>query len=106
MLFDPKWEVQSKPDVFSLEGLIAWLETMPVDGKYSYFANCGCMFHQYFTAMGTTDLDWVGGWEIHLKDGSEVPLSEDFGFVAVKYPHTFGAALTRARSSLALQRGE
>lgn len=36
MLYNTKWEVQAKLDMLSLEGLIAWLETMPADLSYDY----------------------------------------------------------------------
>lgn len=94
MLYDPKWETKTKPDVFSLESLIAWLETMPADGTYNY-NNCdgGCLLDLYLaTATGKrsrpdpkTHWKTCGGGENYL-------------FIGRTKPQTFGAALSRARA--------
>lgn len=31
MLYDPKWEQQTKTDPYSLDNLIAWLEQQPAE---------------------------------------------------------------------------
>lgn len=100
MLYDPKWEVQTKPDVFSLESLITWLEKQPAKATYCYLDNGGCMLHQYFAAAGV-DAPWVGG--INYKDSANKShtLSYEFVKISFKDPHTFGAALDRARKALA-----
>lgn len=101
MLFDPKWEVQTKPDVLSLEGLIAWLETKPAQRAYDYL-NCEgqCLYGQYMAAHG---IPW-------RESGASAPglaPKERDHFCALVYrdvaddsPYTFGGALERARKAL------
>jgi hypothetical protein len=96
----PKVQPVAKPDVFSLESLIAWLEKQPADGVYCYLDNGGCLLHKYFTAMGVAKLDWVGGYNLHLNAGTAIPLTEAFEDISANLPHTFGAALIRARAAL------
>lgn len=95
MLYDPKWEQQTKADPLSLGSLIAWLETKDPDEGYSFW-NCegGCLIGQYLTAMGHpfrgetyADLSYV--------------MHKNFGdTVAIEHPRTFGGALARARGLL------
>jgi len=100
MLYDPNWApVETKPDVFSLDGLIAWLETRSVDGIYCYTDSGNCLLCQYFTANGFQGiaLDAFGfshdGWN------TEVRYPSIFNEVAIQHPRTFGAALERARAA-------
>lgn len=95
MLFDPKWEVQTKPDVFSLESLIAWLEKQPADRQYDYCLPGTCLVAQYLSANGvedstlsSEDLDRLG-WHDIAQDEDGLP--QDW---------TFGGALCRARKAL------
>ena len=94
MLYDPNWQKPKVADVFSLESLIAWLETKDPDAWYS-FNNCkgACMLDQYANAMRIprsftrySDLDRAFDGEAGYR-------------IAVERPHTFGAALTRARKA-------
>lgn len=84
---------QTKPDVFSLEGLIAWLETQPPLTRYNY-ADCNghCLIGQYLTAHG---YGWGNGYY-----GSFLTV-EDRVAIADNTRQTFGAALSRARALLA-----
>ena len=99
MPFDQGSFVETKPDVFSLEGLIAWLEKQPADQKYVWFSfsgNCngGRLIHQYLRANDrhpTYDYDQFAKCAGGRRADTEV---------AMRSPHTFGAALERA---LALQ---
>lgn len=100
MLYDKRWDkTEAKPDVFSLEGLIAWLEKQSPANSYCFFNNGGCLLHQYFTASAV-DIDWVGGYTYTLKGQPSEPLPEPFEDISADYPHTFGAALERARAAL------
>jgi hypothetical protein len=99
MLYDPKWEVKS--DVLSLESLIAWLETQPADKVYCYSNTGDCLHHQYFTAMGMVMKSGVGGTYVNLESGKRVYFSDGFIHTAAFEPHTFGAALDRAREAAA-----
>jgi hypothetical protein len=102
MLYDPKWEVETKPDVLSLEGLIAWLEKYPATRRYDYL-NCQgrCLYGQYMAAHG---IIWS---ESGASSPGMAPKERDvfcalvYDKVAYDAPHTFGAALSRARKALA-----
>ena len=103
MLYNKDWDkTHIKADPFSLESLIAWLEKQPTQGQYSYWDNCGCMFHRYLTAMGL-DVATVGGYSYTLRSAPKMflPLGTTFEDVAAETPHTFAAALDRARKALA-----
>lgn len=97
MLYDTRWDQNTETKVMkneplSLASLIAWLETMPLEQKYNY-ADCkgNCLIGQYLTSIGS---DMKSYWimsTVTLYRGSP-------GYVAATLPHTFGAALTRARA--------
>ena len=97
MLYDPKWEVQTKPDMFSLAGLIAWLETQDLDTKYTYDDPRACLICRYFGAMGFKRVSCDShGWDaIGRPDG---PLPLHFNTVAHgDCGGTYRAALAVAR---------
>ena len=105
------------PDVFSLDGLIAWLETQPADETYSYGCLGGCLIHQYLTARGLlVNLVGGAGWyddrrRYHIFPGDVAghQLSKvgpghgsPFNVVAIgaiePRGYTYGAALQRAHA--------
>ena len=88
------FEIETKPDVFSLEGLIAWLELQPPLTAYD-FLDCGgqCLIGRYLIA--TTGKMW----REHGLPWGHLPF--DLRMVAVGRGHTYGAALDRARELLA-----
>lgn len=98
MLYDPKWEVKADP--FSLESLIAWLEMQPGDKTYCYMDTGGCLLHQYLNAVGV-GVGSMGGTVYSLSSDPEtdITLPMPLRRVARTTPHTFGAALTRARAA-------
>lgn len=98
MLYDPKWEIETKVDPFKTESLIAWLETKRPEARYSYTCNGHCLLAQYFLAHGFKDVS-VTPYRLR-HDGQTVRFSFGFENVAVRFPRTFGAALERARSLL------
>lgn len=107
MLYDPKWEVQTKADPLSLGALIAWLEKQPANVEYCYIDNGHCLLAQYFTFCGFENV-MVGGlgeWScgpdrnFHKHESRQSP--PGFYGVAAEKPHTFGAALKRARAAAA-----
>lgn len=110
MLYDTRWDrTETKPDVFSLESLIAWLQKQPWNGKYEY-SNCReCLLTQYFLAMGYQNVEID---DLSLRhDGGKIALPSLFNAIALDkseifhrpgdYRWTFGAALDRARKALA-----
>jgi len=94
MLYDPKWQRQSDPA--ALTSLIAWLETMPPNGEYDW-ENCDgeCLIGVYGAATGL-------GAKWH--DVHSAYFERDELHIASDTPWTFGAALDRARATLASQR--
>lgn len=98
MLYDKRWDKpEVKADPFSLDSLIAWLEKQPADQPYCYENTGKCLHHQYFVAMGVALFGGVGGTRVKLKNGRSVDFSQGFIDTACDEPHTFGAALDRAR---------
>ena len=97
MLYDPKWEQQTKADPFTLHSLIAWLEKQPANEAYCYLSG-HCLFDQYFEGIGMP-VDGVGGTYIRFKSNPrlKVPLGI-LQNIPMYTPHTFGAALERARA--------
>ncbi len=95
MPFDSKDFVETKPDVFSLEGLIAWLETQDPATTYCWVDGGHCLLAQYAKAVGSTYLKVTVG----LNGGRH---GEPDG-IAILRPWTYGAALERARKLLAAQ---
>jgi len=91
-------KTETKADPFSLESLIAWLEKQPANKTYCYEDTGHCLHAQFFTAQG---INWscLGNVLVRI-DGyvRDIPLS--FQHTAQRHPHTFGAALKRARSHL------
>lgn len=104
MLYDPKWEQQTKADPHSVASLIAWLERKPAKQIYCYTDTGGCLLAQYFTAQGFKDVD-AGGWAhwSHMVDGNRVSMKAGpvFHQIAKAGARTFGAALERARAVIA-----
>lgn len=94
MLYDPKWEkTEVTTDPFSLDSLIAWLETQPAETEYNYTFPGSCMIAQYLEAskvknfsLSVTDLQ-RHGWH-HIAQGSWGEAGR----------WTFGGALIRARA--------
>jgi hypothetical protein len=91
---------ETKPDVFSLRGFLAWVEKMPREGEYD-FVDCsgGCLIHQYLKASGVANPlsndNYLRMNDISVRD-------DCFGLsVACLHPRTFGAAADRARAMLA-----
>lgn len=95
MLYNRNWEkTETKPDVFSLESLIAWLETMPADGTYDSSSIFRCLLTQWLLAAGCKDArneSWRLG---HVEPFCTVAaIGADRNRL-----RTFSAALSRARA--------
>jgi len=100
MPFDSKDFVETKPDVFSLEGLIAWLETQDPATRYDYGDVVLCALGQYTLAQGGSIIGGVRGYVIGEQS---IPCTFSDGLpdrlwkTVSENPHTYGAALERAR---------
>ena len=114
MLYDKRWDKpEVKADPFSLDSLIAWLEKQPGDETYCYIESGECLLTQYFTASGYNNVYmfttgfWHGqdqipghaGRDEAIEMGRYTPLPAGFDRIAHARPHTFGAALVRARKA-------
>lgn len=55
MLYDKKWDSQTRPAEPSLKGIIAWLETKDPKEEYNYCAS-DCAMAQYLKAIGQYEL--------------------------------------------------
>lgn len=90
---------EEKPDVFSLAGLIAWLETMPGAARYDYEDCSGaCLLAQYLQHHNEwPKYDFCKAYG-HMADigGADVLQNS----VAAPKPWTYGAALARARAAV------
>lgn len=103
MLYDPKWE---KPNVRSIESLIAWLEKQPCDGTYDFTEPSACLLAQYLKFHGATERH-----DYALGSGEAIAYFGDDGVIIHGMPGakgradratmwTFGAALERARAAM------
>jgi len=100
MLYDPKWDADTKADPFSLASLIAWLEKQPPGKTYCYTSNGKCMIARYLINLGHKDVH-VGGsgkWRSDRgRDSWEIAAKIAIGSWPDVEQWTFGAALERAR---------
>lgn len=100
MLYDPKWEQQTKADPFKLETLIAWLESQDPNQQYDYWDCKGrCLYGQYMTHHG---IPWseARASDVYREKGADpnkIYREWFYNKIAVTEPYTFGGALERAR---------
>lgn len=98
MLYDPKWEVETKPakaNPFDLKQFVGWLEAQPADKAYEW---CGhCLIEQYMVHLGFRPYHC---YTAENDAGHSIYFCLTQGGIAYLEPHTFGAALTRARAML------
>jgi len=96
MLYNKDWEkTHIKADPFSLESLIAWAEKQPTDKEYDFWCN-ECYLGQYFEDHGFK-INMIGTGTVTFSDSTCRELPRHFNRIAQTTPHTFGAALERAR---------
>jgi len=94
---DFKLPVETKPDVFSLEGLVAWLENQNPETEYRYSDSCGCLMGAYLKANNS--YVEIGG--ANPRFSFEVDYMEVLNPQRrLSYVGTYGAALARARALL------
>lgn len=91
MPFDGKNFTKAEPDVFSLDGLIAWLEHQPGERTYNWASCDRCLVAQYLRAVTGKPHpknEWI----------FSNALGRHWGYfdIAGERPYTFGAALRRA----------
>ena len=98
MLYDPKWEQQTRADPFSLESLITWLERQGPRQTYRFDQPAVCLVGQWIRAMGLVAEKDVGRISANLVTARSV-----FAPIVFRRPQTFAAALRRARAQRPLQ---
>jgi hypothetical protein len=96
MLYDKRWD--AKTDVFSVESLVAWLEKQQPTAEYDFWC-LKCLLGRYFTDAGF-DLRMIGTGSFTLSNGEQIQLPPNFNHISLVEPHTYGAALERARKAL------
>ena len=99
MPFDGEISDYAKPDVFSVEGLLAWLDTQDPATEYDYFDTDDCLLCRYGRARGLK-VKWAGGNSIRIGRIRHEVFPENT-FIACADPWTYGAAAQRCRDYLA-----
>ncbi len=100
MPFDPN-PTETKPDVFSLEGLRDWLAGEIAAGQgartYDYFDSANCLLCHYFRSNGVALAVGkpIGGGSWKDAAGQRHDLPALFNYVAVETPHRISAAHDR-----------
>lgn len=91
----------SVKELMSTERLVAWLETKDPNEAYKY-SNLyePCLHAQYFAAMGRP-VQSLGSMSVLFPGREELDyMPPSFLSAALTRPHTFGAALERAKKYL------
>lgn len=96
-------EAQTKADPFSLESLIAWLGKQPATREYTWVDCRECLIGQYAQTLGYKDAGDIPSAAYEELEGISRNANCN-NAVAFPLPHTFGAALERARKLLADKR--
>lgn len=91
------YQTEQQDEVFSLRGLIAWLEKQPAWQRYDFMCN-QCMFGRYFTEKTGRPIRCIGTATVTFHDGTRRMLPDGWNDVAQAEPHAYGKALSRARS--------
>jgi hypothetical protein len=96
----PKFEIETAPAVFTLPHLIAWLETKTPDDSYRWCSR-NCLLGQWAKHCGLST-GYLGLFDKLIEIGSYESIVG--AAIAVNRPHTFGAALKRARAYYEVRR--
>lgn len=101
MLYDPKWEVETKADPMDYKTFVGWLEKQPSDKTYCYLNHGACLVADYLSAMGYEYVQvYSCGDFVHRVGRKKVnavyPTQLDR--ISIESPHTYGEALERAKS--------
>lgn len=89
--------VETKPDIYSLQGFVAWLEKQPVNMTYDWHDLFDCICSRYLDAAGQTRRV---RYPFSRTLGDVFPTVEIYHKICGDEPWTAGAALARARALL------
>jgi len=86
-------------NIFSVPGLIVWLEGQDPETEYNYVDSDDCLLCRYFRARGVSlrDYEPMGSVDWSDKDGYDHDLPEELDNISVSGEHNYGAALARAK---------
>jgi hypothetical protein len=96
MLYDPKWDepVKTTQDPLSIEAVVAWAAQRPADETYCYSWTEACFAARYNQSIGQK----YAGAALASRTGT---FDQQLEWIASRLPHTYGAALKRARRLIA-----
>jgi len=96
MLHNPQNDLRT---IYSVDNLIAWLETRDPDETFNYISCNDCLIHRYFTAMGLpVDRVWADGY-ILISNPTEIfTYPAELNNIAIFAGLTIGGALEYAKT--------
>jgi hypothetical protein len=101
MLYDPRWEVETKVAPKRESRFVRWLAKRPANATYNYVNPTNCGYAQYLRSFGCFALVgpefYVGLWLGFIPVAWHVPAKTNA--VLIHGEWTFGAALKRARDA-------
>jgi hypothetical protein len=95
MLYNPEWKV--KVDPLSKEALIAWLEKQDPNQRYEWYEPASCLLGLWTKSVDPTSCHDPESCTRYIVYGRNVDFWTFISEIACHNPHTFGAALERAR---------
>ena len=97
MLYNKDWDVKTK-DLFTLDNLIAWLETKDPTEVYSFHWPDSCLLGQWARNVDASAFNMrIEGSFVYKVNEEPINLRE-YDNIACYEPWTFGAALQRAKA--------
>ena len=97
MLYNKDWDVKTK-DPFTLDNLIAWLETKDPTMEYSFYFPDSCLVGQWARTVDASAFNIVTEGSYVYKVNEERRNLFSFHPIVCPKPWTFGAALERAKA--------
>jgi len=88
--------------VFSIHGLIAWLETQDPETEYLYVSSQTCLLTKYFRSRGIKrkGVYRYGPLIVYSLNEDEHVNAPQWDKIAIGHPRTYGAALARAKETI------
>lgn len=92
---------KTEAQVFSLDGLIAWLERQNPRARYEYWCT-QCLLGKFLTET-VRPVIAMGAASVTFDDDERLVLPDGWNHIGAELPRTYGSALKRARKLLAYQ---